>query len=53
VRKLQKLGVPITVLVIVERGGKKDLEPGPMGEDPERFCVLEAGRIPEGLAALK
>ena len=53
VQKLRKLGVPLLVFVVVERGGKKELEPGPMQEEPERFRVLEVGKIPEGLVGLK
>jgi uncharacterized protein (DUF58 family) len=44
VEKLKALGVPVLVLVIVEPGRRKSLEPG-----TEWFRVLECGRIEEGL----
>ena len=49
VEKLRVLGVPVLVLVIVPAGQKATLDPGPMRAEPERFIVLEAGRIQEGL----
>jgi uncharacterized protein (DUF58 family) len=52
VRKLQVLNVPMLVLVIAEPGQRQSLEPGPLRDEPERFHVLEAGRIEEGLARL-
>jgi uncharacterized protein (DUF58 family) len=53
VEKLRKLGVPVLVLIIVEPGGGKDLEPGPMRDEPDRFHILEVGKIPEGLVELR
>jgi len=52
VEKLKALGVPVLVLVVVEPGQDVALDPGPMREEPERFHVLEAGRIEQGLAEL-
>jgi len=52
VRKLRQLGVPLLVFVVVPPG-QKALDPGPMRDAPQQFRVLEAGRIPEGLAGLK
>jgi len=52
VEKLRTLGVPVLVLVVVEPGQEVTLDPGPMREEPERFHVLEAGRIEQGLAEL-
>ncbi len=52
VEKLRILGVPVLVLVIVSAGQKTTLDPGPMRAEPERFVVLEAGRIEDGLAVL-
>jgi uncharacterized protein (DUF58 family) len=49
VEKLRILGVPVLVIVIVSAGQKTTLDPGPMRAEPERFVVLEAGRIQEGL----
>jgi len=53
VRKLKMLGVPVQVLVIVQPGQDQPLDPGPLSEEPERFTVLEVGRIETGLAKLK
>jgi uncharacterized protein (DUF58 family) len=53
VEKLKVLGLPLLVLVIVRPGAKQPLDPGPLRDQPDRFHVLEAGRIELGLAALK
>ena len=53
VRKLKALGIPVLVLVVTEPGGEGSLEPGPMRDDPDRFRVLEIGRIEQDLATLK
>jgi hypothetical protein len=53
VSKLLNLGLPLMVLIIVEPGKPKDLDPGPMRETPDKFHVLEVGRIEQGLAALR
>jgi uncharacterized protein (DUF58 family) len=53
VSKLLNLGLPLMVLIIVEPGKPKDLDPGPMREAPDKFHVLEVGRIEQGLAALR
>jgi len=52
VRKLKRLGVPVLVLVIAESGSNTRFAPGPMQDEPEKFQVLEAGRIEEGLVKL-
>jgi uncharacterized protein (DUF58 family) len=52
VRKLRMLGVPVLVLVVAEAKSNTRLEPGPMRDEPEKFHVLEAGRIEEGLGRL-
>ncbi len=52
VEKLRMLGVPVLVLVITPSGQGKSLEPGPLRDEPDRFQVLEAGRIEQGLAKL-
>jgi uncharacterized protein (DUF58 family) len=52
VEKLRRLGVPVLALVVAAPGQAKGLDAGPMRDDPRRFCVLEAGRIEEGLAKL-
>ena len=52
VQKIRALGVPMLVLVVVE-SGKTDLDEVVRREDrPERFFVLESGRIEEGLSQL-
>jgi hypothetical protein len=53
IEKLKALGVPVLVLVIVPPGQGQPLDPGPMGDEPDRFSVLEAGQIEPGLAKLK
>ena len=53
VEKLNALGLPLLVLVIVRPGANQLLDPGPLREQPDCFHVLEAGRIEQGLAALK
>jgi uncharacterized protein (DUF58 family) len=50
VEKLTALGVPLTILVLVDRG--QTVEAGPFVPESGRFHVLEAGKIQEGLAAL-
>jgi len=52
VKKLQFLGVPVLVLVIVRPGEPKP-DAGPLRDEPEKFHVLEIGKIEEQLAALK
>jgi uncharacterized protein (DUF58 family) len=53
VEKIQALGVPVQVLVIVPPGERQLLEPGPLRDEPDRFSVLEAGQIEPGLAKLR
>ncbi len=53
VRRLQELGVPLLVLVVTEFGDSKSIKQTSKSGLPERFYVLEAGRIEEGLAALR
>jgi len=52
VKKLKILGTPLLVLLVVEPGRAHDLDPGPMRDAPQRFCVVEVGAVREGLAAL-
>ncbi|MBM3880096.1 MAG: DUF58 domain-containing protein [Verrucomicrobia bacterium] len=52
VRRLGQLGLPVLVLVITEPGGGKSLDTGSLRDRPERFHVLETGRLEEGLARL-
>ena len=53
VEKLRTLGVPVLVLVIVEAGQARTLDPGPLRGEPACFHVLETGRIEAGLVKLK
>jgi hypothetical protein len=52
VRKLKHLGLPVMVFVVVPEGNKRILEPGPLADTPERFHVLECGRVERDLARL-
>jgi len=38
------------VFVIAPAGQRLTLDPGPLRDEPDRFFVLEAGRIKAGLA---
>jgi uncharacterized protein (DUF58 family) len=51
--KLKALGVPVLALVIVPPEQLQPLDPGPLSDEPDRFAVLEVGRIEAGLAKLK
>jgi uncharacterized protein (DUF58 family) len=53
VENLQALGIPVLVLVVVERGQSGHLPLGPMQGEPDRFVVLRPGQIEAGLAQLK
>jgi uncharacterized protein (DUF58 family) len=50
IRKLKELSVPVVVFVIAPAGQRPTLDPGPLRDEPDRFLVLEAGRIEAGLA---
>jgi uncharacterized protein (DUF58 family) len=52
IEKIQALGVPVLVLVIVGPGQAGLVEPGPMRDQPGQFHVLETGQIESGLARL-
>jgi uncharacterized protein (DUF58 family) len=52
VQKLRTLDLPVLVLVVVAPGGPKP-DPGPLRDEPEKFHVLEIGKIEKQLAALK
>lgn len=52
VDKLRSFRVPLLVLVITESGLEKPPDPGPMIDKPGNFCIIEAGKIGEGLAGL-
>ena len=53
VKNLKSLGLPVLVLVILEKPAIKPLEPGPMRDEPDRLHALEIGRIEEQLAVLR
>jgi uncharacterized protein (DUF58 family) len=53
VRKVRSLGVPMLVLVVVEPGEEQPSLREPDPDRPDRFFVLECGKIEEGLARLK
>jgi uncharacterized protein (DUF58 family) len=53
VRKLRLFAVPVLVMVIKQRNTGGEFPPGPMKDAPDRFHVLEAGRIEEGVAGLQ
>jgi hypothetical protein len=52
VKKLRVLGVPVLVLVIARPNELKP-DAGPLRDEPERFHVLEIGKIEETLSNLK
>jgi hypothetical protein len=52
VKTLRAVGVPLLVLVVV-RPGEKELDAGPLRDEPEHFHVLEIGQIEQQLAKLK
>ncbi|PWU19272.1 MAG: DUF58 domain-containing protein [Verrucomicrobia bacterium] len=52
VRKLKTLDLPVLVLLVTQPGRKDAFDPGPLRDEPQKFCVLECGRIEEGLAKL-
>lgn len=52
VRQLRAAGLPVLALVVTSNPGPAPLDPGPMGDEPEKLKQLAAGRIEEGLAEL-
>jgi uncharacterized protein (DUF58 family) len=52
VRKIRALGVPMLVLVVVESGKATLPDAQEPGDRPERFAILECGKIEQGLAQL-
>ena len=52
VQKLHALNLPLTVLVIRKPGDRTQFHPGPMADTPERFVVLDVGKVEEQLALL-
>ena len=49
---LRQLGLPLEVFVVMAPGSSTDLDPGPLQDRPDRFHVLEAGCIQQGLDRL-
>lgn len=52
VQKLQVLNLPVLVLLVRPAGQALRPDAGPMASDPERFVVLETGRVGEQLARI-
>jgi uncharacterized protein (DUF58 family) len=52
VRRLKQLRVPQHVLLLVRPGEAKNIERGPAADQPDRFDIIEAGRVAEALARL-
>jgi uncharacterized protein (DUF58 family) len=53
VRKVQAMGIPSLVLVVAESDASKLASIAATAERPERFAVLECGKIEAGLAQLQ
>jgi hypothetical protein len=51
VQQLRMMGLPVLVLIITENPDA-EFAPGPMRDCPERFRLLEVGKVKEGLARL-
>ncbi len=49
---LNRLGIPLLVMVITDDKSPYPLDPGPMRGNPENFRNLKVGKIQEGLAKL-
>ena len=52
VRKIRMLGTPLLVILLVEKGRGRNLDAGPMNDDPHNFHILEVGEVDEGLAKI-
>ncbi len=52
VTRLKKQGVPLLVMVVAADRPSPPIDPGPMSDALDRFLVLTAGHIEEGLAGL-
>lgn len=52
VDRLQSVGIPLTVLVVVPDGDAGSIDPGPMRGDLHHFHPLELSKIREGLARI-
>lgn len=53
VRKITAMGVPLLVLVVLEAGMAKLVPPGPATDRPDRFFVVECGKIEQDLARIR
>lgn len=51
VQQLRAMDLPVLVLIVTGEEAA-DIEAGPMRDSPERFRVLEVGKVKEGLARL-
>jgi hypothetical protein len=52
VQRLQRIGVPVMVLVLAEAGKAKEMESRVKQDNPGHFQVVEAGKVEEALAKL-
>ncbi|MDM8523489.1 DUF58 domain-containing protein [Desulfococcaceae bacterium HSG8] len=52
VSQLRGFGMPLLVLVITDKDGDNNYDPGPMKDQPENFHRLEVGKIQEGLSGI-
>lgn len=52
IRQLTLANSPLLVVLIVQPGDTQALDPGPLRSALDRFCVLEAGKIEQGLLRL-
>lgn len=53
IEALRGMGIPLLVLVVSSENTSADHDPGPMRDQPQQFHPLTAGRIEQGLAALR
>ncbi len=53
IRKIRMLGMPVLVLLVADPLEPQTFDPGPLRDQPDKFRVLECGKIQEGLAALQ
>ena len=53
VRLIRESEITLRVILIVEPGQSKLIDPGPMADQPESFACLEAGKLEAGLANLE
>jgi hypothetical protein len=52
VRQLKTLRVPQHVFLLVRSGEAEFIDRGPAADQPDRFTIIEAGKVAEALAGL-